>query len=101
MVDALAKRTYGLLGKTEDAAHAGAERVDHYVPLIALAQENERHLRMREVDAANYGEAGFVVETGIQQNHIHQRALHPAQDGLGIHFTSGDFEIRPAAQSAG
>jgi len=58
-------------------------------------------LRVREMDAARGGEAGFVVVSGVEKEDVDANGDGEPEDGIDVHVAGGDFEIRTAAQSAG
>jgi len=98
-VNTFAKFAQRCVSETEDAPNPGAKRVDNNLTRVALTQENNRHLRMGEVDAAGPSETSFIVVARVEQDDIHARGQHRARDSIGVHFTGGDLKIGPAAQS--
>ena len=100
-MDALAELAQRGIGETEDAANSRSKGADHDFPVVMLTQQDDGNLRMRQVQLADGGEAGFVVVAGIEENDVDTGREREAQDGFGMHGTSGDLEIRTPAQSAG
>jgi hypothetical protein len=100
-VNAFAKLAQRSFRETENAANSGAKGIDHDLAAVEFAQKDNGYLRVREVKTAGPRETSFVVLAWVEQDDVHTRSEQHAQNGVGVHSTGGNFEIGPAAQSAG